>query len=113
MERSQIARRTDIELVEKSIFFYFIQKISEDYTRILAFGTFMSFLSWTSSNLCLLIFSQGAARKLATQRKNIEVVESVGVAGKSDPDRKVKYFTLEVSVFFPFSHNIVSSCFPR
>ncbi|KAK4361809.1 hypothetical protein RND71_017050 [Anisodus tanguticus] len=38
----------------------------------------------------------GAARKLATQRKNIEVVESVGIAGKSDPDRKVKYFRLEL-----------------
>nr|XP_016466372.1 PREDICTED: uncharacterized protein LOC107789116 [Nicotiana tabacum] len=42
----------------------------------------MSFLSWTSSNLCLLIFSQGATRKLATQRKTIEGVESVGVAAK-------------------------------
>lgn len=63
----------------------------------------MSFLlSWTSSNICVLIFSQGAARKLATQRKNIEVVESVGIAGKSDPDRKVKYFRLEVRMLFPF-----------
>lgn len=58
-------------------------------------------LSWTSPNLCL-IFSQGAARKLATQRKNIEVVESVGIAGKSDSDRKVKYFRLEVRLVFLF-----------
>ncbi|KAL3375639.1 hypothetical protein AABB24_006881 [Solanum stoloniferum] len=40
--------------------------------------------------------NKGAARKLVTQRKNIEVVESVGIAGKADPDRKVKYFRLEL-----------------
>ncbi|CAH9088606.1 unnamed protein product [Cuscuta europaea] len=38
----------------------------------------------------------GAARRFTTQRKNIEVVESVGVAGKSDPNRTVKYFRLEL-----------------
>ncbi|XP_019198800.1 PREDICTED: uncharacterized protein LOC109192561 [Ipomoea nil] len=38
----------------------------------------------------------GAARRLTTQRKSIEVVESVGVAGKSDPKRTVKYFRLEL-----------------
>lgn len=54
------------------------------------------------TNLCLLIFAQGAARKLVTQRKNIEVVESVGIAGKADLDRKVKYFRLEVRILFPF-----------
>ncbi|XP_059640810.1 uncharacterized protein LOC132282975 [Cornus florida] len=37
----------------------------------------------------------GAARRLTTQRKKIEVVESVGVAGKSDSNRSVKYFRLE------------------
>lgn len=37
----------------------------------------------------------GAARRLATQ-KNDEEVESVGVAGKSDPNRKAKYFRLEL-----------------
>ncbi|PSR96918.1 5'-nucleotidase [Actinidia chinensis var. chinensis] len=37
----------------------------------------------------------GAARRLTTQRKNLEVVESVGVAGKSDFNRSVKYFRLE------------------
>ncbi|XP_052181673.1 uncharacterized protein LOC127794537 [Diospyros lotus] len=37
----------------------------------------------------------GAARRLVTQKKNVEVVESVGVAGKSDPNRTVKYFRLE------------------
>ncbi|THF96448.1 hypothetical protein TEA_020635 [Camellia sinensis var. sinensis] len=37
----------------------------------------------------------GAARRLTTQRKNLEVVESVGVAGKSDSNRSVKYFRLE------------------
>ena len=64
---------------------------------LLVVPVLMSFLlPWTSSNLCLLIVAQGAARKLVTQRKNIEVVESVGIAGKSDPDRKVKYFRLEV-----------------
>ncbi|WMV35010.1 hypothetical protein MTR67_028395 [Solanum verrucosum] len=38
----------------------------------------------------------GAARRLATQKKNIEEVESVGVSGKSDPNRKAKYFRLEL-----------------
>ncbi|XP_055830494.1 uncharacterized protein LOC129899519 [Solanum dulcamara] len=38
----------------------------------------------------------GAARRLATQKKNIEEVESVGAAGKSDPNRKPKYFRLEL-----------------
>ncbi|RAL42425.1 unnamed protein product [Cuscuta campestris] len=38
----------------------------------------------------------GAARRFTTQKKNIEVVESVGVAGKSDPNRTVKYFRLEL-----------------
>ncbi|XAR49929.1 5'-nucleotidase [Bertholletia excelsa] len=37
----------------------------------------------------------GAARRLVTQRKNIEVVESVGVAGKPDFNRTVKYFRSE------------------
>ncbi|KAM7471832.1 hypothetical protein LguiA_010015 [Lonicera macranthoides] len=36
----------------------------------------------------------GAARRLTTQRKLVEV-ESVGVAGKSDSKRTVKYFRLE------------------
>ncbi|XP_059302519.1 uncharacterized protein LOC132054553 [Lycium ferocissimum] len=38
----------------------------------------------------------GAARRLATQKENIKEVESVGVAGKSDPNRKAKYFRLEL-----------------
>ncbi|PIN20667.1 5'-nucleotidase [Handroanthus impetiginosus] len=38
----------------------------------------------------------GAARRLTTQRKNIEIVESVGVAGKSDFKRTVKYFRVEM-----------------
>ncbi|KAL2554923.1 Survival protein SurE-like phosphatase/nucleotidase [Forsythia ovata] len=38
----------------------------------------------------------GAARRLTTQRKNIEIVESVGVAGKFDSKRTVKYFRLEM-----------------
>ncbi|KAK4375381.1 hypothetical protein RND71_006058 [Anisodus tanguticus] len=38
----------------------------------------------------------GAARRLATQKKNIEEVESVGVSGKSDSNRKAKYFRLEL-----------------
>lgn len=37
----------------------------------------------------------GAARRLTTQKKNLEVVESVGVAGKSDFNRVKKYFRLE------------------
>ncbi|KAL2493265.1 Survival protein SurE-like phosphatase/nucleotidase [Abeliophyllum distichum] len=37
----------------------------------------------------------GAARRLATQKKNIEIVESVGAA-KSDFKRTVKYFRLEM-----------------
>nr|GMC98588.1 GDSL esterase/lipase At4g10955-like [Ipomoea batatas] len=39
----------------------------------------------------------GVALRLTTQRKSIEVVESVGVAGKSDPKQTAKYFRLEVS----------------
>ncbi|KAK4719147.1 hypothetical protein R3W88_017485 [Solanum pinnatisectum] len=38
----------------------------------------------------------GAARRLATQKKNVEEVESVGVSGKFDPNRKAKYFRLEL-----------------
>ncbi|KAA8541657.1 hypothetical protein F0562_022809 [Nyssa sinensis] len=37
----------------------------------------------------------GAARRLTTQRKSLEVVESVGVAGKSNSNHSVKYFRLE------------------
>ncbi|PHT45881.1 hypothetical protein CQW23_15039 [Capsicum baccatum] len=36
--------------------------------------------------------NKGAAHQLATQKNNIEEVESVGVAGKSDTNRKAKYF---------------------
>lgn len=42
-----------------------------------------------------VFFPQGAARRVTTQRKLVEV-ESVGVAGKSDSKRTVKYFRLEV-----------------
>ncbi|VFR00172.1 unnamed protein product [Cuscuta campestris] len=38
----------------------------------------------------------GAARRLASQKKDIEEVESVGVARKSDPNRVAKYFRLEL-----------------
>ncbi|TKY48280.1 5'-nucleotidase SurE [Spatholobus suberectus] len=37
----------------------------------------------------------GAARRLATQKKNLEIIESVGAAGKSDPNKVKKYFRLE------------------
>ncbi|CAA0821145.1 Survival protein SurE-like phosphatase/nucleotidase [Striga hermonthica] len=38
----------------------------------------------------------GAARRLATQKKNIEVVESVGAVGKSDFKKTTKYFRAEM-----------------
>ncbi|KAL0319399.1 UNVERIFIED_CONTAM: 5'-nucleotidase SurE [Sesamum angustifolium] len=38
----------------------------------------------------------GAARRLTTQKNNIEVVESVGAARKSDFKRTVKYFRAEM-----------------
>ncbi|KAL0354536.1 UNVERIFIED_CONTAM: 5'-nucleotidase SurE [Sesamum radiatum] len=38
----------------------------------------------------------GAARRLTTQKNNIEVVESVGAKGKSDFKRTVKYFRAEM-----------------
>ncbi|KAL4589257.1 hypothetical protein LXL04_002163 [Taraxacum kok-saghyz] len=37
----------------------------------------------------------GAARRLGSQKKNLEVVESVGVSGKVDRNKTVKYFRLE------------------
>ncbi|XP_054782924.1 uncharacterized protein LOC129290229 [Prosopis cineraria] len=37
----------------------------------------------------------GAARRLTTQKKNLEIVESIGAAGKSDFNRVKKYFRLE------------------
>ncbi|KAK4267279.1 hypothetical protein QN277_024079 [Acacia crassicarpa] len=37
----------------------------------------------------------GAARRLTTQKKNLEIVESVGAAGKPDFNRVKKYFRLE------------------
>ncbi|KAI4387365.1 hypothetical protein MLD38_005203 [Melastoma candidum] len=39
----------------------------------------------------------GAARRLTTQKKNLEVVESVGAAGKSDTNKVKKFFRLEVT----------------
>lgn len=50
-------------------------------------------------NVVPLCFCQGAARRFTTQRKNLEVVESVGAAGKSDFNRSVKYFRQEVDKF--------------
>ncbi|KAF7843515.1 5'-nucleotidase surE [Senna tora] len=38
----------------------------------------------------------GAARRLTTQKQNLEVIESVGASGKSKPSRVKKYFRLEV-----------------
>ncbi|XP_058774020.1 uncharacterized protein LOC131648263 [Vicia villosa] len=37
----------------------------------------------------------GAARRLATQKKNLEIIESTGAAGKPDTNRVKKYFRLE------------------
>ncbi|CAK8535940.1 unnamed protein product [Lathyrus sativus] len=37
----------------------------------------------------------GAARRLATQKKNLEIIESTGAAGKPDANRVKKYFRLE------------------
>ncbi|OIW08993.1 hypothetical protein TanjilG_05969 [Lupinus angustifolius] len=37
----------------------------------------------------------GAARRLTTQKKNLEVIESIGAAGKSDSKKVKKYFRLE------------------
>ncbi|KAL3343859.1 hypothetical protein AABB24_027402 [Solanum stoloniferum] len=68
-------------------------------TRNLAAGRFLPNQQSLGMQLAQLgrdASAAGAARKLVTQRKNIEVVESVGIAGKSDPDRKVKYFRLEL-----------------
>jgi hypothetical protein len=43
-----------------------------------------------------IVSSQGAARRLTTQRKNMLEIESVGAAGKSDSNRVKKYFRMEV-----------------
>ena len=61
-------------------------------------------LSGLLSQLC-----QGAARRLGTQKKNVEVVESVGVAGKSDSNRTLRYFRLEV-ILFPLHLSTISKC---
>lgn len=37
----------------------------------------------------------GAARRLGTQKKNLEIIESTGAAGKPDTNRVKKYFRLE------------------
>ncbi|AES67822.1 putative 5'-nucleotidase [Medicago truncatula] len=37
----------------------------------------------------------GAARRLATQKKNLEIIESTGAAGKPDTNKVKKYFRLE------------------
>lgn len=51
--------------------------------------------------LILELFSswslQGAARRLTTQKQNLEVIESVGAAGKPKSNRVKKYFRLEVN----------------
>nr|KAJ0194090.1 hypothetical protein LSAT_V11C800412740 [Lactuca sativa] len=41
----------------------------------------------------------GATRRLNSQKKSLEVVESVGVSGKVDPNKTVKYFRLEIIKF--------------
>lgn len=43
------------------------------------------------------MFFQGAARRLATQKKNLEIIESTGAAGKPDTNKVKKYFRLEVN----------------
>lgn len=60
---------------------------------------------------------QGAARRLNTQKKHVEI-ESVGVAGKSDSNRVKKYFRLEVwkknlaiKVAFRSSFYLLWECF--
>ena len=52
----------------------------------------VSFTLFTLDKVC--IFSQGAARRLTTQRKNVEI-ESVG-AVKSDNNKVKKFFRMEV-----------------
>ena len=47
-----------------------------------------------------IVSSQGAARRLTTQRKNVLEIESVGAAGKSDSNRVKKYFRMEVKICF-------------
>ncbi|KAJ7963200.1 5'-nucleotidase surE [Quillaja saponaria] len=37
----------------------------------------------------------GAARRLTTQKKNLEIIESIGASGKADSNRVKKYFRLE------------------
>nr|GMD16931.1 5'-nucleotidase SurE-like [Ipomoea batatas] len=60
---------------------------------------------------------RGVALRLTTQRKSIEVVESVGVAGKSDPKQTAKYFRLEMAFCFKngldfglYANNIAVTC---
>ncbi|KAI5665445.1 hypothetical protein M9H77_15298 [Catharanthus roseus] len=68
-------------------------------TRHPSSGHFMSnqqILGMQLAQLSRDASAAGAARRLGTQKKNIEVIESVGVSGKSDPNRKVRYFRLEV-----------------
>ncbi|CAN4089107.1 unnamed protein product [Withania somnifera] len=88
-----------IKLTKQSLWSSKLCWQAKSSTRNLAAGRFLPNQQSLGMQLAQLgrdASAAGAARKLATQRKNIEVVESVGIAGKSDPDRKVKYFRLEV-----------------
>lgn len=78
-----------------SIFFFFFFHLQDLTTGLLQWV----YELFKCLNAFFFFLCQGAARRLATQRKNLEVVESVGAAGKSDFNRSVKYFQQEVAKF--------------
>ncbi|CAK9179948.1 unnamed protein product [Ilex paraguariensis] len=66
--------------------------------RHLSSGRFMSNQQSLGMQLAQLsrdASAAGAARRLTSQRKNLEIVESVGVVGKSDFNRTTRYFRME------------------
>lgn len=82
-------------------FFVFMLKFS-DYC-FLNRGITLPTLVFILGFLYPFSFHQGAARRVTTQRKNVEI-ESTGGAGKSDFERVKKYFRLEVNNFLAPKH---------
>nr|GMC88427.1 5'-nucleotidase surE [Ipomoea batatas]GMD23272.1 5'-nucleotidase surE [Ipomoea batatas] len=92
--------------IEKDVFPKFCSLNVEIPTSPLAEMLLLLFCNEQSSRLGnghqFLVYpkGRGVALRLTTQRKSIEVVESVGVAGKSDPKQTAKYFRLEMAFCF-------------
>ncbi|CAI9114356.1 OLC1v1015064C1 [Oldenlandia corymbosa var. corymbosa] len=89
-----------LKLTRKSLWRSMLNWQAVSANRHPSSGRFMSnqqILGMQLAQLSRDASAAGAARRLGTQKKNIEVVESVGAAGKSDSNRTSRYFRLELT----------------